>query len=303
MLRRIARRVVAKPLRSIRRFRAGRELARVRSSSVKQVCAIGRAMCGTLACDICAEGMELMSLIERRRSSLLRSIEEIEVIDFGAGDPDSHRTMEEMAGGVRSRKTVSTICSASKPPFWCTFLYKLLRELRPSSCVELGSCVGISAAYQAAALGINEDGSLRTLEGCPEISRMAQETIAEMDLGNTTVITGPFHETLQGVMSDAQPIDYFFNDGHHDRDAVLEYFYDSLPYLAEDAVMVFDDISWSPGMRSAWSIIESYDRVAVSIDLKEIGIALIGSAVNGKRKYMIPLANLARGWSSPACCS
>ena len=62
------------------------------------------------------------------------------------------------------------------------------------------------------------------------------------------------------VFKNSDPIDLFFNDGHHDRDAVINYFEKVLPYLSKNAVIVIDDISWSPGMKSAWMEIENDPR-------------------------------------------
>ena len=41
-----------------------------------------------------------------------------------------------------------------------SILFRLIRNLEPSSCVELGSCVGISASYQAGALSLNKKGQI-----------------------------------------------------------------------------------------------------------------------------------------------
>ena len=81
----------------------------------------------------------------------------------------------------------------------------------------------------------------------------------------------------------------FFNDGHHDHFAVIQYFNESLPYLADEAVIVFDDISYSPGMRKAWTQIEDDERVSVSIDLQTVGIVLVGKNLATKEKFRIPL--------------
>ena len=56
------------------------------------------------------------------------------------------------------------------------------------------------------------------------------------------------------------------------RDASLP---DALPYLADGAVILFDDIAWSPGMRKAWAEIVADERVVATIDLHAIGIALL----------------------------
>jgi len=155
--------------------------------------------------------------------------------------------------------------------------------------VELGTCVGISASYITAALEINGKGELLSLEGSPEIAKIATETLGNLNLKKGTVVVGSFNEILGGVLESAKPIDFFFNDGHHDHDAVIQYFNESLSSLSDEAVIVFDDISWSAGMRKAWNEIESDDRVSASIDLRTIGIALIGKNSATKERFKIPL--------------
>lgn len=243
----------------------------------------------SLAHNLSLQEKRAISSIEERRSFLLNSDKEIVVVDYGAGSSNSNRTREEMEKGVQSTALTSKITTASKPKFWATTLFKIIRKLEPLSCVELGTCVGITASYQAAALKINGKGAIVTLEGSNEIANLAKETFANLEINNASVVTGPFHETLSGVFETSKPIDFVFNDGHHDHDAVIRYFNQVMPYLSDSAVIVFDDISWSPGMRKAWTEIENDERVSASIDLHTIGIALIDKAMNTKERFEIPL--------------
>lgn len=289
MIKRMLKKGFRLAIHLFRRYKARTALTQLTSHEYPKLKAIGHALHESLTNTMSAEEQELIHLIEERRSFLLRSDKEIAVIDYGAGSPNSNRTKENMEKGVQSTALVASICRGSKPAFWATILFKLIRKLEVSSCVELGACVGISASYQAAALSINRKGYLVTLEGSPEIAKIAEETLEGLNLRNASVVIGPFHETLKGVLESSKPIDFFFNDGHHDHDAVIQYFNEAMPYLSNEAVMVFDDISWSPGMRKAWTEIEDDERVTVSIDLDAIGIALVGSNLATKEKFRIPL--------------
>ena len=135
----------------------------------------------------------MIDSIESRRESLLRAEGDLEFIDYGAGNLS--RTQDEMDVGVRSSASISHICSFSKPPFWASILFKLVRNLRPTKCVELGSCVGISGAYQSAALKLNNVGELISLEGSPDIANIASETFSKLELQEVASVTvGPFHQ-------------------------------------------------------------------------------------------------------------
>lgn len=289
MIKGTLKKALSFPVHLVRRHKAKIESGRLAAYGSPRLKAVGDALHETLANIMSAAEHELITMIEQRRSFLLNSDKEIAVIDYGAGKPNSNRTKEEMKRGVPSTALVADICKDSKTSFWAFFLFKLIRKLEPLSCVELGSCVGISASYQAAALSINGKGRLTTLEGSPEISKIAKETLESLNLENTSVVTGPFHETLKDALELSKPVDFFFNDGHHDHDAVIQYFNEALPKLSDEAVIVFDDISWTPGMRRAWAEIENDKRVTASIDLQAIGIALIGKNAANKHKFKIPL--------------
>lgn len=288
-LKRMLKTALKLPIQHLKRRKVNSALTRLTSHENKKLKAIGVAIQESLAQELSLDERQVISSIEERRSSLLSSDQEIVVVDYGAGSSSSSRTRQEMEDGVQSTALVSKITTASKPKFWATMLFKKIRKLEPLSCVELGSCVGISASYQAAALKINGKGAIVTLEGSEEIANLAKETFAELGIENASVVTGPFHETLDGVFEAAKPIDFFFNDGHHDHDAVIRYFDKVAPYLSDAAVIVFDDISWSSGMRSAWAKIENDERVSASIDLNTIGIALIDKAMDTKEAFKIPL--------------
>ncbi|ESA33576.1 o-methyltransferase [Leptolyngbya sp. Heron Island J] len=289
MIKRILKKGLKLPILLFRRQKAKIQLSELKLHESVKVKAVGDTLYEVLFKIKDSEEQEACTLIERRRSFLLNSHKEVSVIDYGAGKPNSHRTKEEMKKGVLAKALVGDICKASKSEFWATILFKLIRKLQPLSCIELGSCVGISAAYQGFALNINGRGNLTTLEGSPEIANIAKETLGALNLNNTSVLVGPFHETLKIVLESSKPVDFFFNDGHHDHDAVIENFNTAMPYLSDEAIVVIDDISWSPGMRKAWNEIEDDKRVVASIDLGAVGIVLIGDGSARKDKFRMPL--------------
>lgn len=160
MIKKILKKISRLPIQMFRRYRARTALTQLTSHNHPKLKAIGEALNETLTKTISDEEQKWINSIEHRRSFLLNLDKEISVIDYGAGSSTSNRAWDEMKRGVQSTALVANICKASKPAFWATFLFKLIRKLEPLSCVELGSCVGISASYQAAALSINGKGSL-----------------------------------------------------------------------------------------------------------------------------------------------
>ncbi len=174
-----------------------------------------------------------------------------------------------------------------KTGLWARLLFKLIRDFQPSLCLELGTNLGFSAAYQAAALRLNQKGRLVTLEGDPPLASLAERNLRRLNLNQVEprtsppplggtgarvkVVTGRFQDTLEQVLKTQAPIDYAFIDGHHDRDATIRYFQQISPFLSPRAFLVFDDISWSEGMRQAWKHIQKDQRVAFSVDAFAVG--------------------------------
>jgi predicted O-methyltransferase YrrM len=257
------------------RYRASKNIDVLISHNHPIISALGRAIQESLDGTLSIEESREIDLIEYRRSQLLKSLDSIAVVDYGAGSGDKKRKANEMRTGVRSLQAVSFLARASKPKFWALILFKVIRETRPVSCLELGTCLGISGSYQASALKFNGEGTISTLEGSEEMVRIARETFSNLGMVNATVISGPFHQTLQDVLSSCKPIDFFFNDGHHDKLAVIDYFQQALPFLSDSAIVVVDDISWSPGMREAWNYIARHEQTRASFNLGGMGIVLI----------------------------
>jgi len=139
MIKIILSKFLGPPIRMIRRYRAEIALNKLTSHDHPKLRAIGDALRESLSHENSAEEEKWIRLIEQQRSNLLNSDKEIPVIDYGAGISGSIKTKEEMNKGVQSTAFVSNVCKASKPPFWATFIFKMIRKLEPSSCVELGT--------------------------------------------------------------------------------------------------------------------------------------------------------------------
>jgi predicted O-methyltransferase YrrM len=193
-------------------------------------------------------------------------------VDYGSGPRTS---------GVETVGTFSM--ASSKSARWCRLLFKLVRDLRPLSCLEMGTAVGISGAYQAAALAMNGNGHLVTLEGDPSLAEIAQGNLRRLGL-TAEVVVGRFQDTLPKALKNRP--DYVFVDGHHDETATLDYFEQIIPTLADPALVVFDDIAWSDGMRRAWAAITQHQRVALAADLGTLGLCIVRGTVAGQRYHL-----------------
>ena len=126
------------------------------------------------------------------------------------------------------------------------------------------------------ALSLNKAGKIVTIEGAKTLAKYAEQNIETIGLENVRVVAGRFQDVLDEVLNESRPVDFAFIDGHHDEKATMIYFNKIIPFLAnQGVVLVFDDISWSSGMKRAWKKIKGDERVKFSVDLRKVGICLM----------------------------
>jgi predicted O-methyltransferase YrrM len=223
-----------------------------------------------------AEASGWIQRIEALRVRLANDDTVVRGIDFGAGSPGEHRTEQEMQAGVTWQKPVRDIARASKNRRWGELLMHIVRETAPETALELGTCVGISAAYQAAGLMHHRRGQLVTLEGAPCLAELSRSHFAALGLDNVTVVQGDFRSTLGEVLAAADRVDYAYIDGHHDGPATEAYFASIVAKVPVGGVVVFDDIRWSEGMLRAWQTLTVHPRVRLAIDMFQVGLVVVG---------------------------
>jgi predicted O-methyltransferase YrrM len=239
---------------------------------------LGRAIDAALRSQFTPDEAALTDRIEALRRHAMRSQEPIEQIDFGAGKADETLSAEAMASGRKRDRTVAQMTGASKSPFWAGVLFRLVRNLRRENALELGTCLGVSAAYQAGAMDLNGKGALTSLEGAPALADISRRHLDRLGLGGRVVIVrGRFSDTLPAVLRDRGPFDFVFIDGHHDGGATLAYCDQIQPHLAPGAVVVFDDIDWSDSMKRAWRQLAADPRFGVTVDLGRLGVAQLAT--------------------------
>jgi predicted O-methyltransferase YrrM len=250
---------------------------------------LGTALWSTLRRNLTTEEQRFTDRIERWRKSLIESKERVFVVDYGAGFPSEQRSEKQMNAGVTTLETVGEACiQYSKQALWTTLLFHLIRQFKPIAGVELGTCLGVSAAYQGAALELNGTGRIATLEGSAAFAKIAAEGIERLGLAHRVkVVEGKFKDTLEKVLNSLGTVDYAFIDGHHDEQATVSYFEQLLGYVGNTAVLVFDDIHNYAGMKCAWKRICANPMVDVVLDLFTIGICIVGAPMKTRRKLVI----------------
>ena len=199
--------------------------------------------------------------IEQRRQELQRNPETIQVRDFGAG---SH------TGAGRQRRISDIARTAAKPTKLAQLLFRLVNHFRPRTILELGTSLGLTTAYLAAA---DSRGRVLTFEGCPATAAIARKTFEQLGLQNVVLVEGNLDHTLAPTLAAlSAPLDFAFFDGNHRYEPTLRYFELCLAHRTERSVFVLDDIHWSADMERAWDAIRQHPEVRLTIDLFFVGL-------------------------------
>lgn len=200
--------------------------------------------------------------IESIRAKLLLTEKEIEVLDLGAG---SKR-------GNNKKKRINDIArSALKKPKYAQLMFRLAYKAKPKTILEIGTSLGITTSYLSKACPLAQ---VISLEGCPEISKVAKINFDKLGLQNIKQVLGNFDDTLSKEINQLDTLDFVYFDGNHQEEPTLRYFNLCLEKADESSIFIFDDIYWSKGMKKAWNKIKKHPKVTVTIDLFEIGIVL-----------------------------
>ena len=202
--------------------------------------------------------------VEALRARMLVSEQVIRVTDFGTG-----------AGQPAARKAAFIARRYATPQRFARLLFRLVNRFRPANILEMGTSLGITTSYLAAA---DSASQVVTLEGCPETAAVATANFRLLRLPNVRQLTGEFSETLPQALAVLPTVDFAYFDGNHRREATMTYFETCVEKATATSIFVFDDIHWSRGMEAAWDSIRRHPRVGTSLDLFEVGIVFFRPA-------------------------
>jgi len=227
---------------------------------------------------------EWRARIEGRRAHLESSSE---TVTFAIDDPEWWvRAIEVttdpnppvLRGNEVDRNVGELTRRTSKAREWGVLFYRLARRLTPARCVELGTSVGMSGSYIAAALSANGAGRLVTIEGQQPSADIATAGFAQLGVADhVQVVVGQFGDVLPGVLDELGGVDLAFIDGHHLYQPTLDYFDAISSVTAPGGLLVFDDIAyWHEGMKEAWDEIAADRRVTGTVTVAGVGFAVVG---------------------------
>lgn len=213
--------------------------------------------------------------IEKRRKQLLSDTHLIPVTDLGAG-----ASLQKVA----ERRVRDIARAAAKSPKYGKLLFRLVNHFHPENIIELGTSLGISAAYIASA---GAHSQLHTLEGSEAIADIASETFRQLKLQNISIVRGNFEDTLAPVLRQISQLDMAFIDGNHRKEPTLRYFSQCLTQIHDSSLIILDDIHWTKEMEEAWASIKANPAVTLTIDLFFLGLVFFRNDFKEKQHFVL----------------
>jgi len=197
--------------------------------------------------------------LEKIRKLLISDQREIDVLDLGAG---SRREKG-------SRRKVSSIAkSALAPRAQSQALFKLATHFQPQSVLELGTSLGLTTMYLASA---NKQSKVTTIEGAPEIAKIAQENFTKNKFFQIELIQNSFDAALENL---SPGFDWIYIDGNHRLEPTLRYFNRCKELLNPNGILIMDDIYWSEEMTKAWEYAFGDERFNLVLDFFHFGVLI-----------------------------
>jgi len=199
-------------------------------------------------------------VIKHIREKMESSKMTVEVNDLGAGSTfmsTRHRRLSDLSrqSSVHNR--------------YGRILFNLASLYDGRNILEMGTSVGISTLFMS--LGA-PSSKIISIEGCANLAEIARNNFSDAEAGNIEIMRGEFDEQLTIIRKREFSPSMVYVDGNHRKEAVLKYFASLKELIAQDSVIIFDDINYSNEMNEAWNEIKSDLQVSLSIDIFQMGL-------------------------------
>jgi len=220
-------------------------------------------------------GLELPEALVREHRNLKRDRSPIQHSSPGPGSKT--RTFGRYNAG-------SFIRQASVNEKYGALLFRIVSWFRPEMILELGTGLGLSAAYLSSAAS---QTPLHSMEGSAERVAFAQHLLKGLGADQVHLHLGDMDELLPEILSALPQRFLVFLDGNHRYEPTLRYCRSILERAEEEAILILDDIYWSKDMYRAWTEIRTWPEVRASIDLFRMGILIFRQDLDKKRNLKV----------------
>lgn len=213
--------------------------------------------------------------IEWLRKKLLNDKRILEIEDFGAGSRISH---------YKKRSVAELTRTAVKSKKYAQLLFRLVKYYQPKTILELGTSMGITAAYFSTAA---PSAKITTIEGSKAIADVAAENFSGLGVKNIRQEVGNFDDVLPVVIQQMPSLDLVYVDGNHRYEPTINYFRQLLQHVHNNSILVFDDIHWSREMEKAWEEIQQHPSVQCTVDIFFLGFVFFRKEFKAKQHFII----------------
>ena len=216
--------------------------------------------------------MKPFSEVEKLRDSLLHNQTEVDINDLGAGSrvlKKETQTLEDIAATCLNSEEFTLLFN------------RILHYIEAKNVVELGTSLGITTLY----LAKKRDCHVSTFEGSPSLINVALTNFEYLDMTNIDLIEGNIDKTLPEFLQRPAKLHFVLMDANHTYEATMRYFKLLTRRMADQGVIVVDDIHWSPDMQKAWEEIRNHELVYGSVDLFRCGLLFFDPTLN-KQHYV-----------------
>lgn len=185
---------------------------------------------------------------------------------------------------LRLRKVSDIARLSVVPKKYGELLFRLVNHFQPTTILELGTSLGLSALYMHHA---SPTAELITVEGDAATYSFAKKLLTSAE-GQKSIV--PRHLAFDAFLDkeiSGKRFDFIYIDGNHTYEATTTYFEKLLPHISERTVIVLDDIYWSAGMTRAWNEIRQHPQVTVTIDLFRFGLVFFRKENKQKEDFCL----------------
>lgn len=195
--------------------------------------------------------------VERRRLALAESTIEAEVY---AG-----------ASGFRRVGAPALAHRSSVDATWGRLLYRCAQSIGAHRILEIGASAGLSGCYLAAATTCER---FVTIEVSGPLAALARKHLAEAG-GHAVVVQGLVEAVLDDALALLEgPIDLVYQDALKDAEGIADCVERLSPALRDGALLIFDDIRWSPSCQAGWNAVRRRAEVTSSVDAGRFGLCV-----------------------------
>jgi predicted O-methyltransferase YrrM len=146
----------------------------------------------------------------------------------------------------------------SPNPWWCEQFYAMLRRDRPARVLEVGTSLGLTGLYLAAALERNRGGHFFTIEAGPAKAAYAQALFTAFGAARVTGLQGMSQTVLSDLLRSEPVFDWILVDIDHRYESTVAHLALLAPHVRTGGWLLFDDITLNDEMRRAWEEIRRH---------------------------------------------